>query len=98
MAAALPGIPAIAVSLMAVLLLAAAHSLSVQASGNFQVVITTLKVGLISALFAWDFSEEAPCSLLQIKKTSGWSFTPLCRLADVCLVCLLGLERCRIHH
>ena len=54
-AAALPGIPAIAVSLMAVLLLAAAHSLSVQASGNFQVVITTLKVGLISCFICLGF-------------------------------------------
>ena len=54
-AAALPGIPATAVSLMAVLLLAAAHSLSVQASGNFQVVITTLKVGLISCFICLGF-------------------------------------------
>ena len=49
MAAAVPGIPATWVSVVAVLLLAAVHSLTVRASGNFQVVITSLKVGLISA-------------------------------------------------
>ena len=38
------------VSVSAVLLLAAVHSLTVRASGNFQVVITSLKVGLICAL------------------------------------------------
>ncbi len=54
-AAAFPGIQATAVSLLAVLLLAVAHSLSVRASGNFQVVITTLKVALISCFICLGF-------------------------------------------
>jgi APA family basic amino acid/polyamine antiporter len=47
-AAALPGVEPTWVSLLAVLLLAFAHSLSVRASGNFQVAITALKVALIT--------------------------------------------------
>jgi basic amino acid/polyamine antiporter, APA family len=47
LAAALPGLSAGWVSVSAVLLLAAMHSLTVRASGNFQVLITSLKVVLI---------------------------------------------------
>ena len=42
-----PASPPRPVSVAAVLLLAAVHSLTVRASGNFQVLITALKVGLI---------------------------------------------------
>jgi APA family basic amino acid/polyamine antiporter len=49
LAAALPGISATWISTVVVLLLAATHSFTVRASGNFQVVITALKVGLIVA-------------------------------------------------
>jgi APA family basic amino acid/polyamine antiporter len=55
MSAALPGISAGWVSVVAVVFLAAAHSLTVRASGNFQVVITTLKVGLIAAFIGLGF-------------------------------------------
>ena len=55
MAGALPGISAMWVSAAAVLLLAAAHSLTVRASGNFQVIITSLKVGLIAAFIGLGF-------------------------------------------
>jgi APA family basic amino acid/polyamine antiporter len=60
MAAALPGIPAAWVSVVAVLLLAAAHSLTVRASGNFQVVITSLKVGLIAGFICLGFLDGGP--------------------------------------
>jgi basic amino acid/polyamine antiporter, APA family len=46
-AAALPGTSATWVSVSVVLLLALVHSFTVRASGNFQVVITSLKVALI---------------------------------------------------
>ena len=98
-AAAFPGIQATAVSLLAVLLLAVAHSLSVRASGNFQVVITTLKVALISCFICLGFfltRLRVLCSKSR-RPRAGLS-RPFCRLADVCLVCLLGLERCRLHH
>ena len=60
MTAALPGIPAAMVSVVAVVFLAAAHSLTVRASGNFQVVITTLKVGLIAAFIGLGFLLGGP--------------------------------------
>lgn len=60
MTAALPGIPAALVSVVAVVLLAAAHSLTVRASGNFQVVITSLKVGLITAFIGLGFLLRGP--------------------------------------
>ena len=60
MAAALPGIPAAWVSVVAVVILAAVHSLTVRASGNFQVVITTLKVGLIAAFVGLGFLLGGP--------------------------------------
>jgi basic amino acid/polyamine antiporter, APA family len=47
LAAAFPGLSSGWVSVSAVLLLAAIHSLTVRASGNFQVLITSLKVILI---------------------------------------------------
>jgi APA family basic amino acid/polyamine antiporter len=47
LAAALPGLSPGWVSVLAVLVLAAVHSLTVRASGNFQVLITSLKVALI---------------------------------------------------
>jgi basic amino acid/polyamine antiporter, APA family len=47
-AAALPSIQPEWISFGAVVLLATAHSFSVRASGNLQVVVTALKVGLIS--------------------------------------------------
>ena len=55
LAAALPGVSATSVSVVVVLLLAAMHSLTVRASGNFQVVITALKVALICAFIALGF-------------------------------------------
>ena len=55
LAAALPGVSATSVSVVVVLLLAAMHSLTVRASGNFQVVITALKVALICAFIAMGF-------------------------------------------
>ena len=55
LAAALPGVSATSVSVVVVLLLAAMHSLTVRASGNFQVVITALKVVLICAFIAMGF-------------------------------------------
>jgi APA family basic amino acid/polyamine antiporter len=55
LAAALPGLSAIWVSFSAVLLLAAMHSLTVRASGNFQVLITSLKVILIVAFIGIGF-------------------------------------------
>jgi basic amino acid/polyamine antiporter, APA family len=60
MAAAVPGIPAAWVSVVAVLLLAAVHSLTVRASGNFQVLITSLKVGLIAAFVGLGFLLGGP--------------------------------------
>jgi APA family basic amino acid/polyamine antiporter len=54
-AAARPGLSAGWVSVSAVLLLAAVHSLTVRASGNIQVVITSLKVGLILAFIGIGF-------------------------------------------
>ncbi|HEY5812800.1 MAG TPA: amino acid permease, partial [Terrimicrobiaceae bacterium] len=47
LAVALPGLPAFWTSVSVVLLLAGVHSLTVRASGNFQVVITLLKLSLI---------------------------------------------------
>ncbi|HEY5705937.1 MAG TPA: amino acid permease [Terrimicrobiaceae bacterium] len=58
--AALSGIPAQWVSALAVVLLAAAHSFTVRASGNFQVVITSLKVGLIAAFIGLGFIIGGP--------------------------------------
>ena len=55
LAAAWPGVSATSVSVIVVLLLAAMHSLTVRASGNFQVVITALKVVLICAFIAMGF-------------------------------------------
>jgi basic amino acid/polyamine antiporter, APA family len=55
LAAALPGLSATSVSFIVVLLLAAIHSLTVRASGNFQVVITALKVALICAFILLGF-------------------------------------------
>jgi APA family basic amino acid/polyamine antiporter len=60
MAAAVPGIPAAWVSVVAVLLLAAVHSLTVRASGNFQVVITSLKIGLIAVFIGLGFLLGGP--------------------------------------
>ena len=60
MAAALPGIPATWVSVTVVVLLAAVHSLTVRASGHFQVVITALKVGLISGFICLGFLGGGP--------------------------------------
>jgi basic amino acid/polyamine antiporter, APA family len=55
LAAAWPGVSATSVSVIVVLLLAAMHSLTVRASGNFQVVITALKVALICSFIAMGF-------------------------------------------
>ena len=65
LAAALPGLPAGPVSIAAVLLLAAVHSLTVRASGNFQVLITALKVTLIVAFI-----------LIGIARGGAWTFSP----------------------
>ena len=65
LAAALPGLQAGPVSIAAVLLLAAVHSLTVRASGNFQVVITALKVALIVAFI-----------LIGIARGGAWTFSP----------------------
>jgi basic amino acid/polyamine antiporter, APA family len=64
MSAALPGISAGLVSVVAVVFLAAAHSLTVRASGNFQVVITSLKVGLIAAFIGLGFLLRGPVLLV----------------------------------
>ena len=63
-AAALPGMPVAGVSVVAVLILAAVHSLTVRASGNFQVVITTLKVGLIAAFIGLGFLLGSPAAFV----------------------------------
>jgi APA family basic amino acid/polyamine antiporter len=63
LAAAVPGLSAAWVSVSAVLLLAAVHSLTVKASGNFQVVITSLKVGLILGFIGFGFGLGAPLAL-----------------------------------
>lgn len=64
-AAAWPGLSAGWVSVSAVLLLAAVHSLTVRASGNIQVVITSLKVGLILAFIGIGFGLG-----------ESWTFSP----------------------
>jgi APA family basic amino acid/polyamine antiporter len=63
MAAALPGIPAASISVVAVVFLAAVHSLTVRASGHFQVVITSLKVGLITAFIGLGFLLGGPLAV-----------------------------------
>ena len=65
LAAALPGLQAVPVSIAAVLLLAAIHSLTVRASGNFQVLITALKVALIVTFI-----------LIGIARGGAWTFSP----------------------
>ncbi|CAN5374099.1 amino acid permease [soil metagenome] len=52
LSAAFPAVPPLAASLAIVLLLAATHSFTVRASGNFQIVITLFKVALIVSFIA----------------------------------------------
>lgn len=52
LAAAVPGVPAVAASAAIVLALAGVHSFTVRASGNFQILVTSLKVGLIVSFIA----------------------------------------------
>lgn len=54
-AAAWSGVPAIPVSIAVVVALAVVHSVTVRASGNFQIVITSLKVGLILSFIGLGF-------------------------------------------
>ena len=98
-AAAFPGIPATAISLLVVLLLAVAHSL--ERSGEWEFP------GRHHDPQGWaDFVLYLPgifSERLLVLCSKGWRpradlSRPFCRLADVCLVCLFGLERCRIHH
>ncbi len=65
LAAAFPGLHAGPVSVAAVLLLAAVHSVTVRASGNFQVLITSLKIALIVAFIAIGFA-----------RGEAWTFSP----------------------
>ena len=54
-AAALPGAPAGIISIGVVLFLAGMHAVTVKTSGNFQVVITALKIGLILSFISLGF-------------------------------------------
>lgn len=54
-AAAVPGTPPSSVSMAVVLVLAAVHALTVRASGQFQVVITSMKVTLIAVFIGIGF-------------------------------------------
>jgi APA family basic amino acid/polyamine antiporter len=65
LAAAVPGLSPRWVSVSAVLLLAAVHSLTVRASGNFQVLITALKVALIVVFIG-----------LGVALGGSWKFSP----------------------
>ena len=51
----LPGIHPLVISTVLVLVTALAHSRTSRASGNFQIVVTTLKVGLIVAFIVFGF-------------------------------------------
>jgi APA family basic amino acid/polyamine antiporter len=55
LAAAVPGTPPVAVSVVIVLALATVHALTVRASGRFQVFITSMKVTLITAFIVIGF-------------------------------------------
>jgi basic amino acid/polyamine antiporter, APA family len=63
--AAWPALHAGSISVAAVLLLAGVHSVTVRASGNFQVLITALKVALIVAFIAIGFA-----------RGGRWTFSP----------------------
>ena len=65
LAAAWPGLQAGSISIAAVLLIAAMHSLTVRASGNFQVLITSLKVALIVVFI-----------FIGITRGGAWTFSP----------------------
>ena len=69
--AAWPGVSATSVSVIVVLLLAAMHSLTVRASGNFQVVITALKVALICSFIAMGFHLGGPLFFVPQKGDFG---------------------------
>ena len=99
MAAALPGIPVAWVSVVAVLFLAAVHSLTVRASGNFQVVITTLKVGLISAFIGLGFLLGGPSAFAPRDGDFGLIFGgPFAISLMFVLILLFGMECCGVHH
>lgn len=62
-AVAVPGLSAFWISVSVVLLLAAVHSLTVRASGNFQVVITLLKLSLIATFIGLGFWRGGPLAV-----------------------------------